>query len=181
MATARKKPARKKPTRKKAVRKKKQRGRGRPRIEFDLGQIEGLGAIMATQDEMACVLGCSIDTIKDRKAKDEEFSAALKRGQGMAKISLRRKQWELAERGNTTLLIWLGKQWLEQRDRQDIVTWVDIERFQAKVEQAALGLMERLRNGMELDDAQRLFAEDIEQLEQGAGVGGAEDASSKPN
>ena len=172
MPAAKKKPATKKLKRRPA----KRRGRGRPRIEFKIEQIEGLGAILATQDEMAAVLGCSVDTIKDRVANDEEFSAALKRGQGMAKISLRRHQWHLAEKGNPTMLIWLGKQWLEQRDRQDIVTWVDIERFQEKIEQATLGLLERLRGGMDLEDAQQLFAEDIEQLDMGAGVGGVGNA-----
>lgn len=172
MPAAKKKPAIRKRKRKPA----KRRGRGRPRLEFNLEQIEGLGSILATQDEMAAVLGCSVDTIKDRMANDDKFSAALKKGQGWAKISLRRKQWSLAEKGNPTMLIWLGKQWLEQRDRQDIVTWIDIERFQEKIEQATLGLLERLRSGMDLENAQQLFAEDIEQLDMGAGIGGVGNA-----
>jgi hypothetical protein len=32
-------------------------------------------------------------------------------------MSLRRMQWEKAQTGNTTMLIWLGKQMLGQKDR----------------------------------------------------------------
>ena len=44
---------------------------------------------------------------------DEYF--AQKRGSG--KTSLRRAQWLSAQKGNPTMLIWLGKQYLGQRDK----------------------------------------------------------------
>ena len=31
-------------------------------------------------------------------------------------MGLRRKQWETAAKGNATMLIWLGKQWVNQSD-----------------------------------------------------------------
>lgn len=37
-----------------------------------------------------------------------------------AKPKLRKLQWKAAEKGNATLLIWLGKQYLGQVDRQEI-------------------------------------------------------------
>ena len=37
----------------------------------------------------------------------------------MGKISLRRKQWQLAEK-SASMAIWLGKQYLNQRDNVDV-------------------------------------------------------------
>jgi hypothetical protein len=92
---------------------------GRPRLEFDLRQVEQLGAIMCTDEEIAGVLGCNVDTIRERK-KEPEFSGALEKGRAAGKASLRRMQWAAAKGGNPTMLIWLGKQWLGQRDKQDV-------------------------------------------------------------
>lgn len=33
------------------------------------------------------------------------------------RMSLRRKQWQAVENGNTTMLVWLGKQYLRQKDK----------------------------------------------------------------
>ena len=37
-------------------------------------------------------------------------------------MSLRRKQYTSAMDGNTTLLIWLGKNWLGQKDQAEVAT-----------------------------------------------------------
>ena len=89
---------------------------GRPRLEFDLRQVEQLAAIMCTDAEMAGVLGCHVDTITERK-KEEAFSGALEKGRASGKASLRRLQWNTAKGGSTGMQIWLGKQWLGQRDK----------------------------------------------------------------
>ena len=90
---------------------------GRPRLEFDLRQVEELGKIQSTQAELAAVLGCSVDTVKDRLKCDPEFSAAYIKGLESGKASLRRLQWKAALGGNITMQIWLGKQYLQQRDQ----------------------------------------------------------------
>jgi len=89
---------------------------GRPRLEFDLRQVEDLGKIQSTLSELAAVLGCGLSTVKDRLANDDEFSASYQRGLEAGKSSLRRIQWKSALAGNTTMQIWLGKQYLGQRD-----------------------------------------------------------------
>jgi hypothetical protein len=89
---------------------------GRPRLEFDLRLVEDLGKIQSTQAELAAVLGCHLDTVKDRLKHDPEFSAAYEKGLENGKSSLRRIQWKAALGGNTTMQIWLGKQYLGQRD-----------------------------------------------------------------
>jgi hypothetical protein len=89
---------------------------GRPRMEFDLRLVEDLGKIQSTHSELAAVLGCHLDTVKDRLKNDAEFSAAYEKGLENGKSSLRRIQWKAALGGNTTMQIWLGKQYLGQRD-----------------------------------------------------------------
>jgi len=89
---------------------------GRPRMEFDLRLVEDLGKIQSTHSELAAVLGCHLDTVKDRLKNDAEFSAAYEKGLENGKSSLRRIQWKSALGGNTTMQIWLGKQYLQQRD-----------------------------------------------------------------
>jgi len=49
---------------------------GRHRMEFDLRLVEDLGKIQSTHGELAAVLGCHLDTVKDRLKNDAEFSAA---------------------------------------------------------------------------------------------------------
>lgn len=85
-------------------------------IKLDLEQIEKLAQIGATQHEMAHFLGVSPATIESRLARPE-FRAAWDRGQANLKLSLRRQQVKLADTGNVTMLIWLGKQLLGQSDK----------------------------------------------------------------
>ena len=49
----------------------------------------------------------------------DEYKEAFERGTSARKMSLRHKQYQVALRGNVAMLIWLGKQDLDQRDRTD--------------------------------------------------------------
>ena len=89
---------------------------GRPRLEFDLRLVEDLGKIQSTHSELAAVLNVSIDTVERRLKDDSEFCGAYEKGLENGKSSLRRIQWKAALGGNTTMQIWLGKQYLSQRD-----------------------------------------------------------------
>jgi len=84
---------------------------GRPKKELDTNLIENLASIFCTNQEIATIVGCHPDTLADN------FSEYLKKGRDKGKMSLRRMQWEKAQSGNTTMLIWLGKQMLGQRDK----------------------------------------------------------------
>jgi hypothetical protein len=84
---------------------------GRPKLELDVKLIENLAAIQCTYKEIAAVVGCSIDTLRDR------FSTHIEKGQENGKQSLKRLQWKSAENGNVVMQVWLGKQWLGQRDK----------------------------------------------------------------
>lgn len=94
----------------------------RPRIEIDLEQFKKLCAIQCTLDEIASWFKCSPDTI-ERWCKRElkmGFAEAFKTWSADGKISLRRSQFRMAET-NVSMAIWLGKQYLGQREQQDIV------------------------------------------------------------
>lgn len=88
---------------------------GRKPLDIKPEQVTRLAAIGCTNEEIASVLGCSHDTIVRR------FKAVLAEGRLQGKASLRKKQFELALAGNTTMLIWLGKQVLGQTDKQEIL------------------------------------------------------------
>jgi hypothetical protein len=89
---------------------------GRPKIQLDYNAIEKLSMMMCTQQEIASYLGCSVDTLQ----RDEKFCGLYKKGQDNGKMSLRRMQWESAKKGNVTMQVWLGKQYLGQRDNIEI-------------------------------------------------------------
>lgn len=88
---------------------------GRPKKIIDYKIVEALSKVMATQEEIASQLDISARTLQ----KDEEFLRVYKKGLDSAKVSLRRKQYLLADT-NATMGIWLGKQYLGQKDKQEI-------------------------------------------------------------
>jgi hypothetical protein len=92
---------------------------GRPEVKFDMLQLEKLCHINATQREIAAFFSCSVDTIQARIKNDPKFAETMERGYMGGRSSLRRKQMEVALEGNPTMLIWMGKQLLEQRDSLD--------------------------------------------------------------
>lgn len=65
-------------------------------------------------EEIASILGIDRTTLYNR------FSTALEKGRNKCHSSLRRKQYETAMNGNVTMQIWLGKQYLDQRDKHDL-------------------------------------------------------------
>lgn len=87
---------------------------GRPLKDIKEDQVEALAKIGCTLPEMAAVLGCHEDTLRDR------FSSIIKRGKEQGKMSLRHKQYQVALSGNVAMLIWLGKQYLDQSEKAEI-------------------------------------------------------------
>lgn len=90
----------------------------RPRIEIDLEQFQKLCAIQCTLSEIASWFKCSEDTIENwcKRELKRGFSDAYKNFSANGKISLRRTQFRLAEH-NVSMAIWLGKQYLGQKER----------------------------------------------------------------
>lgn len=115
--------------------------KGRPRIEISQQQFEALCNIMCTEEEIAGIFDCSVDTIENwcKRTYKQTFSEVYKRKSATGKMSLRRKQREVAMAGNTTMLIWLGKQYLGQRDVVDVGNVEDdaLTRFLSRIDDEA--------------------------------------------
>ena len=90
--------------------------RGRKPIEIDYDMAEKYSSIMCTQSEIASLLGVSLALLEH----DPEFIRIHKKGMDKGKSSLRRMQYHAASGGNATMQIWLGKQYLGQKDKQEI-------------------------------------------------------------
>lgn len=89
----------------------------RPRLEIDVDQFKKLCSIQCTLREIAAYFRVSEDTIQ-RFCKREfkmTFTEAFDTFSADGKISLRRTQFRMAEH-NPSMAIWLGKQFLGQRD-----------------------------------------------------------------
>lgn len=92
---------------------------GRPRKEIDQHTFEKLCEIQCTLEEIANVLRVSEDTVERwcRRTYERGFADTYKKFSAHGKSSLRRYQFEAARKGNATMLVWLGKQWLGQSDK----------------------------------------------------------------
>lgn len=88
---------------------------GRPKIEIDYETAEKLATIFCTQEEIAGFLNVSVSTLQH----DQKFLQVHKKGIQTAKASLRRTQWKLAQK-SATMAIFMGKNYLGQRDTQEI-------------------------------------------------------------
>jgi len=95
---------------------------GRPAKEINLVELDKLCAMQCTEAEIADWFDVSVDTIERRliEKTDLTFAEYFKQKRGKGKVSLRRKQMQVALGGNPTMLIWLGKQYLEQKDKHDV-------------------------------------------------------------
>ena len=80
-------------------------------------QLRALGRIQCTLDEAASVLRCSKRTLQVFFDANEDARELFESGKQEGCASLRRKQFAMAET-NATMAIWLGKQYLGQKDIQ---------------------------------------------------------------
>ena len=94
----------------------------RKKIELDWETVKKLCEMQCTQAEICGFLEISEDTLQRACKRElgttwtEYFAEARKAG----KISLRRAQWQKAvEKQDTTMLIFLGKNFLGQSDKID--------------------------------------------------------------
>ena len=96
---------------------------GRPKANIDSNMFEGMCKVHCTKGEMEAILGLDEKTItvwcKERYGTS--FSEVYKRFADGGKMSLRRAQWKAATvEGTTSMMIWLGKQYLGQTDKQEV-------------------------------------------------------------
>lgn len=100
---------------------------GRPKINIDKKIFENLCAIQCTEIEICGCFDCCEDTLnkwckenyRNENGKPMTFSEVFAEKRQKGRASLRRSQFRLAEK-NATMAIFLGKQFLGQRDSVDV-------------------------------------------------------------
>lgn len=95
---------------------------GRPKTKYDLDQVELFGRFRATYKTMADWFGVCEKTIKREMTNvDGEFCPRYKKGMADLKLTLSEAQIETALVDKVpSMQIWLGKQYLGQRDKQEV-------------------------------------------------------------
>ena len=93
----------------------------RPRKEIDQKQFENLCGLQCTKEEICGWFDVTDKTLENwcKRTYKAGFSEVFRQKRGLGKISLRRHQWRLAEK-NANMAIWLGKQYLDQKDQPEI-------------------------------------------------------------
>lgn len=104
---------------------------GRPTIEISQDEFEKLCVMQCTKQDIANWFCCSEDTIERwcKRTYGDTFAVVFAQKREKGKVSLRRMQWQSAERGNVTMQIFLGKQYLGQKDQQGIEIAESKEKF----------------------------------------------------
>ena len=94
---------------------------GRKRISIDWEAFDKLCGLQCTQEEIADFFSCSVDTIERavKRDKGKSFAEYFLQKRGLGKVALRRNQFRMAET-SATMAIWLGKQYLDQKDDRSI-------------------------------------------------------------
>lgn len=106
----------------------------RPKAKIDWEKVDKYLQAQCDGVGIASLLGVCPDTLylkcqKDKKMGFSEYSA-IKRSEG--KELLRAKQFQVAMTGDKTMLVWLGKQHLNQTDRRNIVLEEDKETLKTR-------------------------------------------------
>lgn len=99
----------------------------RPRKQINLEELEKLATLQCTYEELGAFFNCDKSTL----SKNKDYSTIIAKGREKGKMSLRRSQFKLAEK-NAAMAIWLGKQYLGQKDLQEISA-VDLPEIKVNV------------------------------------------------
>jgi uncharacterized Zn finger protein len=110
---------------------------GRPKKEIDQRMFESLCEIQCTQAEICGVFDITDKTLTRwcQETYGESFSDIYKTKSGVGKISLRRLQFDKAKQGSVPMLIWLGKQYLGQSDKNEVTENLATVKLDSLIEQ----------------------------------------------
>lgn len=127
----------------------------RPRKEIDQKQFEGLCALQCTKEEICGFLEITDKTLENwcKRTYNAGFSETFREKRGKGKVSLRRAQFQLAQK-NANMAIWLGKQYLGQKDKIEEVRRYDTAQFERIVQAVGGGF------SVESDGNERVMEED---------------------
>lgn len=101
---------------------------GRTEKPIDKEELRKLVGMGCTDAEIAAWFGVGTATISRRKL-DSEYAGIFQTAKLHVNIAIRRAQVKSALAGNTSMLIWLGKQFLKQSDKMDLTQRKPIEEW----------------------------------------------------
>ena len=90
---------------------------GRKKLDISEETVAAMAFAGSPTVEIAEFHGCDEGTIRKR------FSEILTKGRASRRIKLRQAQWKVAIGGNVTMLIFLGKQELGQKDAVELTSF----------------------------------------------------------
>ena len=101
---------------------KKKKKMGRPRKGINFEEFKKLCGLQCTEEEIAGFFDIGVTALVSRinEKYSMTFQEAFKRFSSNGKISLRRTQFKLAKK-SAAMAIWLGKQYLGQAERVEVV------------------------------------------------------------
>ncbi len=90
-------------------------------MKIEVEEFEKLCGLQCTETEIAEFFGCGVSTLTRwcQREYGKRFEDIFKEKRAQGKKSLRRMQWKLAEK-SPAMAIFLGKNYLNQRDEQNI-------------------------------------------------------------
>lgn len=105
----------------KKVEPKEKKKMGRPKKVINQKQFEEMCKYQCTRDEICAFLDVTGMTLNAwcRETYGTTFSVVFKQKREDGKMSLRRKQWHLADK-SASMAIFLGKNYLGQTDKQEV-------------------------------------------------------------
>lgn len=108
---------------------------GRKAKNFDKESFERLCEMQCTNREICEFFRTTDKTLSAwcKRTYGQGFDEIYKELRGAGKVSLRRMQWRAAE-NNVTMLIWLGKQYLGQTDKQAVSANCDVKEHDASLQ-----------------------------------------------
>ena len=111
----------------------------RPKKVINQKQFESLCAIQCTQEEICNVLDVTDKTLTRwcNEVYNLSFSEVYEQKRDIGRMSLRRNQFKLAEGGNTTMQIWLGKQVLKQSENP-VMDNIKLKELELKIKEFEL-------------------------------------------
>ena len=116
------------------------------RIQLDVDDIRELASEGNTVSDVATLLGVNDSVIND----NEEYKQAYEMGLCDMRATLRHSQFQSAKSGNTTMLVWLGKVILGQRE--ETVSTLKFEREDDELTKSLQGLAKEMdKNKKETD------------------------------
>ena len=86
---------------------------------IDLDAVQRAASLGCTYEELAVIIGIGKTQFYEHLDRDPSLKEAINEGRAVGRTTLRRQQWQRAEAGSDTMLIWLGKQLLGQKDKID--------------------------------------------------------------